>query len=153
VERATSACSPTRLRLSRRNDPDTESPMRTCRAFLHQRHYYVAMRTQLGSAVLAISVGAIVWAITTSLGLLETPWSIMVAVLIGLLVGTVGYVILRRREPAHRRVASGIRAKRNVTVEDVQTSSSMMGRASSDVASDIHSGGDVNVRRVRDEQS
>jgi len=111
------------------------------------------MRNHLGTAALGVATALIVWALTEWLNLLPLPWSVASGIVAGVLVAGVAFLILRRRDPASHRVASGIRAGGSVRIEDVTSTTRGSATESSEVASDVRSKADVDISKVRDERS
>ncbi len=108
------------------------------------------MRTHLGTAALGIAATLLVWAITEWLDLFPLPWSVVTGVVAGLLVAGLALLILRRRDPASRRIATGIRAGGNVRIHDVTATTNRTEIGSSDTASDVRARGDVDISSIQD---
>lgn len=113
--------------------------------------YDSAMRRHLGSVALGLAVGILGWVITTTLGLLAMPWSILAGAVIGIIVTAGAILILNRnREPGTHRVVSGLRSGGRVRVSDVEVTTKTGSDRTVDVVSDIRSAGDMDISRVQD---
>lgn len=109
------------------------------------------MSRHLGSVALGLATGVLGWVITTVLGLLAMPWSIVAGAVIGIVVTTVAILILDRdREPKTHRVVSGLRSGGSVRISNVGVTTRPGVDRTIDVVSDIRSAGDIDITRVQD---
>lgn len=109
------------------------------------------MSKHLGSVALGLAIGVLGWVITTGLGLLAMPWSIVAGAVIGIVVTTIAILILNRnREPGTHRVVSGLRSGGRVRISDVEVTTKPGSDRTADVVSDIRSARDMDITRVQD---
>lgn len=103
--------------------------------------------------MVAVAVGVLVWGISTWLNILSLPWSVIVALSAFLVISGLGFYLLRKSDTPRRRIASGVRAGRNVRISNVTSNGALSGQSVElpDVASDVRASGDVEISDIRDD--
>lgn len=107
------------------------------------------MKTHVGTALLGLAAGVVVWGISTWLNILQMPWSVISAVLIGLAAALTGFLVIGRGRDGTvtHRSASGLRGRGDVRVSRVSAVVPTGGTVSSETVSDI-SGRNIEISDI-----
>lgn len=110
--------------------------------------YHQVMKKQFASGITTLAVGLVVWAVTTSLQLLDPIWRISIALGVALAAGFCVYLLSKSSQNKKKQeVLSHIRAGQDATFHDIEVSNVPRGKSTS-VASHISAGRDAQFKNI-----